>query len=194
MCDFIYNLYVCVETLPQSLPINLPPCLQTPQLYCCTSVSGPHIKKDCAVMQTRVIGAKYGKWGKQNYGGWWPVKTDQMDWYVKRCKELRRLILAEQEKCSVKPGPTAFVTFRCATSRFLACVINFCTGLLRHACHQTDNLEPICCTNLKQSSARALFQNVRHRCVDQGFLVVTGISAVKREEAIILFSSTSEFF
>lgn len=67
-----------------------------------------------ALLQTRVLGVKYGEWGRKVYPGLAPVKTDLLDWYTKRLAELRRLILKEQEKCSKRPGPTAFVTFKYA--------------------------------------------------------------------------------
>lgn len=63
-------------------------------------------------MQTRVLGWRHGEWGKKNYPGWMPVKTDLLDWHVKNLTELRRHILEEQDSCREKPGPTAFVTFK----------------------------------------------------------------------------------
>jgi hypothetical protein len=63
-------------------------------------------------VQTRVLGWRHGEWGKKNYPGWMPVKTDLLDWHVKKLTELRRQILEEQEVCRDKPGPTAFVTFK----------------------------------------------------------------------------------
>lgn len=66
-----------------------------------------------ARVQTKVLGVRYGEWGRKTYPGLKPVKTDTMDWYVKRLTELRRLILEEQGKCTQRPSPTAFVTFRC---------------------------------------------------------------------------------
>lgn len=60
---------------------------------------------------------KYGAWGRKQYPGLKPVKTDLMDWYVKRLGELRRLILEEQAKSSKKPESSAFITFRWSTSR-----------------------------------------------------------------------------
>ena len=66
-------------------------------------------------LQTRVLGFNYGEWGRKNYPGVKGAKADLMDWYVKRLTELRRLILEEQETCSKRPGPTAFVTFQYVT-------------------------------------------------------------------------------
>ena len=62
--------------------------------------------------QTKVLGLKYGDWGKKTYPGVKPVETDAMDWYVQRLIELRRLILEEQPKAMEHPASTAFVTFR----------------------------------------------------------------------------------
>ena len=66
-------------------------------------------------MQTRVLGWRHGDWGKKNYPGLLGVKTDLLDWHVKKLTELRRQIREEQEVCRDKPSPTAFVTFKYAS-------------------------------------------------------------------------------
>lgn len=59
---------------------------------------------------TRVLGVKYGNWGKEKYGVK-PVKVDALEWYRDRLTELWRLIGEEQQKALGTYWPSAFVTF-----------------------------------------------------------------------------------
>lgn len=83
------------------------------QKLCFSMLQTPQHNTFCILLQTRVLGVKYGEWGRRNFPGLKPTKLDLLDWKVRRLTELRRLILAQQTKCSQRPGPTAFVTFRC---------------------------------------------------------------------------------
>ena len=67
-----------------------------------------------AWVQTLVLGIKYGEWGKAHYPGKKPVKTDALDWYVKRITEVRRLIHEGEPTAQEESTATAFVTFRSA--------------------------------------------------------------------------------
>ena len=65
-------------------------------------------------VQTRVLGIKYGDWGKQRYPGKKPVKTDALDWYVSRITEVHGRIHKELPAATEESTSTAFVTFRCS--------------------------------------------------------------------------------
>ncbi|KAK9840790.1 hypothetical protein WJX81_004889 [Elliptochloris bilobata] len=60
---------------------------------------------------TRVVGVKYGQWGREKYGVS-PAKVDAMEFYVARLEELRRLIHQEQQAAKHSTVPSAFVTFK----------------------------------------------------------------------------------
>ncbi|KAK9806417.1 hypothetical protein WJX73_004348 [Symbiochloris irregularis] len=69
---------------------------------------------------TRVLGIKYGEWGKTNYPGKKPVKTDALDWYIKRITEVRRLIHESEPAAKEESTATAFVTFRTRRAQMVA--------------------------------------------------------------------------
>ncbi|KAK9902019.1 hypothetical protein WJX75_001351 [Coccomyxa subellipsoidea] len=59
----------------------------------------------------RVLGVKYGAWGRDKYGVK-PIQVDAMEFYRDRMIELRRLILQVQKRTKDKSVPSAFVTFK----------------------------------------------------------------------------------
>ncbi|CAL5228475.1 g11617 [Coccomyxa viridis] len=61
--------------------------------------------------KVNVNGMMYGGWGRENYGTT-PTKVDALEFWPARMKELRRLILEEQQKALKKTVPCAFVTFK----------------------------------------------------------------------------------
>lgn len=65
----------------------------------------------CVWMQTTVLGATLGPWGKEKYG-LKPKKVDALEWYVDRMTELRARILEEQTAAKSKFTSSAFVTFK----------------------------------------------------------------------------------
>ena len=64
-------------------------------------------------VQTRVVGLRYGEWGRQEFGKK-PVKVDTLEWQIKRLDELKRQILEQASPKQRQISATAFVTFKCA--------------------------------------------------------------------------------
>ena len=66
------------------------------------------------LMQVRVTGAQYGKWGKQKYG-LKPQKLDALDFYPDRLRELWRAMQEEQVSpaLSSQPLPCASCWLQC---------------------------------------------------------------------------------
>ncbi|DBA75042.1 hypothetical protein WJX77_009599 [Trebouxia sp. C0004] len=70
-----------------------------------------HHKKIKKRETVRVIGARYGKWGRDRYGAK-PQKVDALEFYPDRLRELWDRIQEEQGKAKDKALSTAFVTFK----------------------------------------------------------------------------------
>ena len=65
----------------------------------------------CLCMQVRVIGARYGKWGLDNYGKT-PKKVDALEFYPARLRALLPQIKEAQAQAGEQALPSAFVTFK----------------------------------------------------------------------------------
>ena len=61
--------------------------------------------------QTRVVGLKYGQWGRENFGTK-PAKVDAIKWYTMRLEELRIQMYKEMQPENRDLTSTAFVTFK----------------------------------------------------------------------------------
>ena len=72
-------------------------------------------------MQTRVIGLRYGEWGRHEFGTK-PVKVDMLQWQIMRLDELRRQIQEEAAPKQRQISSTAFVTFKCALGQCPLCL------------------------------------------------------------------------
>ncbi|KAK9819826.1 hypothetical protein WJX72_002804 [[Myrmecia] bisecta] len=70
-----------------------------------------HDKKIKKRQTVRVIGARYGKWGLDNYGKT-PKKVDALKFYPARLRALLPQIKEAQAKASEQALPSAFVTFK----------------------------------------------------------------------------------